>query len=333
MAERLRVGIVGMGWFGRSHAEVCADLAETELVAACSRRDASLAPMREQYGIRTTTDLDEFVHLPDLDAVIVCTPTAAHRAPAVAAASAGKHVFVEKPMAAAVADCDAIIAAAEANDVRLMVGHIVRFDPRYWQLREMIARGEVGPLIHMFARRNNPREAARRAFGRTSPTFWLGSHDIDMFLWCADSPVRQVYAQARYELLGRDEGPDAVLALITFESGAIAALETCWVLPEGAPSSLEAEFEAVCAHGCLRIDASTDGLTLYTEQSLRRPRSMYAAQVAGTPRGILSEEVRHFARCVLRGEEFVIEPRQAREVVRVACAIDQSARSGKPVSL
>jgi UDP-N-acetylglucosamine 3-dehydrogenase len=280
VGERLRVGIVGMGSFGLRHAAVCADLTEVELVAACSRRDASLAPVREQYGIRTTTDLDEFVNLPGMDAVIVCTPDAAHKGPAVAAARAGRHVFVEKPMATLVADCDEMIRAAEENGVRLTVGHICRFDPRYWQAHERIASGELGDLVYMAARRNNPLGAVQRALGKTSPVFWLGSHDIDMLLWCSRAPVVSVYAREVRRLLGED-GPDAVVAVLTFADGTAATLENCWVLPDGVPTSLIAEFRAVGSKGALRVDAATDGLVLADGERTQEVRSAYGAEVGG----------------------------------------------------
>jgi UDP-N-acetylglucosamine 3-dehydrogenase len=332
MADQLRVGIVGMGSFGLRHAGICADLTEVELVAACSRRDASLAPVRDRYGIRTTTDLNEFVGLPDMDAVIVCTPDAAHKEPAVAAALAGKHVFVEKPMATSVADCDEMIRAAKEAGVRLTVGHICRFDPRYWQAHESIVSGKLGDLVCMAARRDNPLSAVQRALGKTSPVFWLGSHDIDMLLWCAQSPVVSVSAREVRRVLG-DRGPDAVIALLAFADGTVASLENCWVLPDGSPTSLVAEFRAVGTGGALRIDASTDGLSVADGDSLREIRSTYGAAVAGQSVGALATELRHFARCILDGDPFVVSPAEGREVVRVACAVLGSARLGGPVDL
>lgn len=329
--ESVGVGIVGVGAFGRRHARVCAELAETRLVAACARRQESLQPIRDSYGIHTTTDIEELVHLPDVDMVIVCTPDHAHTQAAVAAARAGKHVFVEKPMATSVADCDEMIRAARQNGVKLTVGQILRFDPRYWQAHERIVRGGLGHLVHMFARRNNPRRAAERAFGRTTPTFWLGAHDIDMFLWCARSEVKAVYAQQNTRLLAEEGGPDSVLALLTFADGTIAALETCWILPDGTPSSLDAVFEAVGTAGYLRVDASTDGLAVYGPEGVEYPRSVYSAEVAGRLMGALSEEVRHFARCVMEDTPPMVSPEEGREVVRVACAIERSAAAGQPV--
>ena len=331
--DRVGIGIVGMGSFGRRHAEVCANLAETRLAAVCSRREDSVRPVAEEYGAFATTDLRRLVEHPGVDAVIVCTPDHAHKEAAVAATHAGKHVFVEKPMATRVEDCEEMAAAAAEAGVKLTVGQILRFDPRYFEMRARIARGEAGRLIYMYARRNNPRGAAERAFGRTTPTFWLGSHDIDMFLWCASAPVAAVYARNAGFLLPAGQGPDAVLALLTFADGAQALLETCWVLPDGAPSSLDALFEAVGTEGRLQVDASCDGLTAWSTAGVEHPRSAYGAELHGLQTGALAEEVRHFARCVREDTPPAVSPAEGTEVVRVACAIDHSAATGEVVRL
>lgn len=333
MAQQVGVGVVGVGVFGRLHARVCAELAETRLAAAWSRREESLKPIRDLYGIYTTTDLGELVSRPDVDMIIVCTPDHAHAEPVNAAARAGKHVFVEKPMATSVADCDEMMCAARENRVKFTVGHILRFDPRYSEVHERIATGQIGQLVHMYARRNNARRACERAFGRTTPVFWLGSHDIDMFLWCAGSDVKCVYAQQNTRLLTEQDGPDSVLALLTFADGTIAALETSWILPDGSPSDLDAVFEAVGTEGCVKLDASCDGLTVFGPDGVEYPRSVYAAVVNDRLTGVLCEEVRHFARCIIEDREPLVSPGEGRKVVQVACAIQESAASGQPVNI
>jgi len=332
MAEQLGIGVIGAGVFGKLHARVCAELTETRLVGVWSRHDETLRPIRQRYGVGTTTDLEELVRMPEVDAVIVCTPDHAHLEPVLAAIRAGKHVLVEKPMATSVGDCEQMIAAAREREVLLTVGHIVRFDPRYHQAHEAIRSGRIGRLVHMCARRSNPRRACERAFGRTNPVFWLGSHDIDMFLWCAGSQLRSVYAQQNTRVLG-ERGPDAVLAILTFADGTLAALETCWVLPDTVPSDLDAEFEAVGTEGLIRINATNDGITLCDARALEHPRSVYGAEVAGSLVGALRQEVREFARCIMEGRSPLVAPEDGREVVRAACAIAESAACGRPVAV
>ena len=104
-------------------------------------------------------------------------------------------------------------------------------------------------------------------------------------------------------------------------------------LPDGAPSSLDAVFEVVGTEGRAQIDASTDGLTVYDAAGVTHPRSVYAAEVHGRLTGVLSEEVRHFARCILDGAEPAVTGADGREVVRVARAITESYTTGRAVEL
>ncbi|NLW50761.1 MAG: Gfo/Idh/MocA family oxidoreductase [Candidatus Brocadiaceae bacterium] len=330
MATAPGVGVIGIGVFGRLHARVCAESDRLRLAAACSRREASVAPLAERYGVWTTTDYRELVARPDVDIVIVCSPDGLHCRHGVAALEAGKHVFVEKPMAVTVPECDRMIEAAERSDVRLTVGQILRFVPRYAAARERIAAGEIGRIIHMYARRNNTLAAARHTLGTTTPVFRLGSHDLDFMLWCAHCPVVSVYARQVNRLLKPEEGPDCVLSLLTFADGAIAALETSHALPEGSPSVMSALFEAVGTEGSLEIDGAWDGMEIVADGRLQMGS---ARPVRGRIVGPIVDEIADFARCVREGTPPAVTPEEAREVVRVVCAIHESARSDRPVEL
>jgi len=330
MPQAVGVGVIGIGVFGKLHARVCAESAETRLVAACSRREVSVRPLAERYGIWTTTDYRQLVRRPEVNAVIVCSPDRLHCEHAVAALEAGKHVLVEKPMATTVEECDRMIDAARRSGAKLTVGQILRFVPRYAAAHERIAGGEIGELIHMYARRNNTRSAARHTFGRTTPVFRLGAHDIDFMLWCARSPVVSVCARQVTRLLSPEEGPDCVLALLTFADGAIAALETSHVLPDGSPSAMRALFEAVGTEGSVEVDGAWQGVDVIAGDGLRHPSG---GPIRDRLVGPLVHEVTDFAHCVAEDRAPAVSPEEGREVVRVACAIHESMRSGRPMDL
>ena len=330
MPQGIGVGVIGIGVFGKLHARVCAESDRMRLVAACSRREVSVQPLAERYGVWTTTDYRELVARPDVDMVIICSPDRLHCEHAIAALDAGKHVLVEKPMATTVEECDRMIDAARRSGARLSVGQILRFVPRYSAAHERITTGGIGDLIHMYARRNNTRAAAEHTLGRTTPVFRLGSHDIDFMLWCARSPVVSVFARQVTRLLKPEEGPDCVLALLTFADGAIAALETSHVLPDGSPSVMSALFEAVGTAGSLQVDGAWDGFEVVAAGRLQAGSS---GPVRGRIVGPLVDEVTDFARCIAEDRPPAVAPEEAREVVRVVCAIHESMRSGRPVDL
>ena len=118
--DRLRIGVIGLGWFGEIHAETIAGVPDLELAALCTRTPDRLAAMGEKFGVKKLfRDYNDLFADPDIDAVSICTMWDQHREPAIAALKAGKHVFLEKPIASTVDDGRAITAAAKADPVTL----------------------------------------------------------------------------------------------------------------------------------------------------------------------------------------------------------------------
>ena len=168
MRSSLRAGVIGVGTFGSLHARVYAELESTDLVAVADIQSERIEHFASQYGARGYADYNELLEKEDLDIVSVCTSDELHLKPALAAAAAGKHILVEKPLSLNVSDCDTMIRAAEDAGVKLMVGQILRFDPRYYAARQAIAEGQIGDPVHLFARRNNLRKSAIRLGKHTS---------------------------------------------------------------------------------------------------------------------------------------------------------------------
>ncbi|MFK4040297.1 Gfo/Idh/MocA family protein [Nonomuraea wenchangensis] len=203
MNERtLGLGLIGLGLAGG----VMAAAARTHpgiRLAAAAEPDPELRQRFEQAeGAPAHADIDGVLARADVDAVYVATPHQLHRAHAVAAAEAGKHVIVEKPMALSVADCDAMIEAAAANGVVLIVGHTHGFDPAVTMIRDLVASGAYGPL-GMIAMWNytdflyRPRRPEELDSARGGGILYNQiPHQIDIARTIADRPVRSVRATA-----------------------------------------------------------------------------------------------------------------------------------------
>ncbi|MDE0202664.1 MAG: Gfo/Idh/MocA family oxidoreductase, partial [Rhodospirillaceae bacterium] len=130
--ESVRIGVIGLGWFGEVHCDAIEATPGLELAGLCTRTEARLADLGAKYCVDVLeTDYRALLARDDLDAVSVVTMWDQHTEPTLDALAAGKHVFLEKPMASTVDDCAKIVAAAEAAPGFLMVGHICRFNPRY----------------------------------------------------------------------------------------------------------------------------------------------------------------------------------------------------------
>src|SRR3954452_10851418 len=146
--ERLRIGVIGLGWFGEIHCETIVGVPNLELAALCTRTPERLSAMAGKFGVQKTyRDYRELLADPEIDAVSIVTMWDQHTEPAIAALEAGKHVFLEKPMTSTVADCRKIIAAAKTSKGILLVGHICRFNPRYRMTKQAIAAGKIGKIV------------------------------------------------------------------------------------------------------------------------------------------------------------------------------------------
>ena len=126
---------------------------------------------------------------------------------------------------------------------------------------------------------------------------------------------------------------DSVLALIRFDNGAIASLETTWVLPRSFPSKLDARFEAVGTKGAIYVDVYAQGLKIHTESGAEFPHTAYAPEFEGKLIGVLRDEILHFLECVREDKEPLVPGPEARGAVEVAGAIAQSLERSAIVNL
>jgi UDP-N-acetylglucosamine 3-dehydrogenase len=331
MDPQLGVAVIGLGRIGQPYAQILSQLPNTRLVAVCDVAPEAAERVSREEGVPGYTDIRQMLKLePDIQAVCVCTSDPAHLEPCLAAAEAGKHILVEKPLAVTVEDGEAIVQAAHAAGVKLMVGHILRFDPRYAGAWQAVQEGRIGEPIHAFARRNNILASGRRLEGRTSVLFFLGIHDTDFLLWCLNARPQKVYAAASRKLMADLGADDAIFLLLHFEGGAVACLEASWVLPNTSLATLDARIEIVGTQGAVYVDIHGQGLTVVDASRLDRPDTMYGPVVHGQVTGILKEEIAHFVACVLDDREPLITGEMGLDAVRVIVAAHRSLKTGRP---
>lgn len=329
----LNAAVIGLGMMGQRHARIWKELPQTSLQGVYD-----IVPERTQEWAGTLEcqacgSLDELLALPGLDLVSICTDDQLHVEPCVAAAQAGKHILVEKPLATSVAEADTIIAACRNNSVTLMVGHVVRFDPRYQVAKQAIDAGEVGDIVQVFGRRNNVVSSGRRIGSRTSVAFFLGAHDLDLMRWFCGSEVVRVHAESASKVLTDLGCEDTIFALLKYANGAVGCLETCWVVPEGVASTLDARLEVVGSAGRVAVRVGGEGLEVSGADRVRRPDVTYGPVLNDQQYGALRTQLEHFADCLLTGREPMISPADARAAVEVCQAIHESLRTGLPVTL
>ena len=199
MIDTIKVALAGAGAFGIKHLDGIRNIDGVEVVSLVGRVLDKTLPVAEKYGIgHVTTDLEESLALPGLDAVILCTPTQMHAAQAIRCLEAGKHVEVEIPLADSLADARAVVRTGEASGLVAMCGHTRRFNPSHQWVRRRIEAGEFSiqqmDVQTFFFRRSNM-NALGEPRSWTDHLLWHhAAHTVDLFQYQCGSPVVQANA-------------------------------------------------------------------------------------------------------------------------------------------
>lgn len=331
--DKIRYGIIGAGFFGEKHIEVLSALPNVEIVGVCRRSVEPLREIAEKYGIPNTyTDYSELLANEDIDAVSITTHVSNHLRPAVDALKAGKHVFLEKPMAANVSECDEIIKNVQSTDKFFMVGHICRFDPRYAIAKKNIEEGKIGKVVSLYARRNIPASVSESVLEKISPISGDMVHDVDLMLWFTGEGVKSVYSAV---LSVRNlPNPDIGWAMFKFDSGAIGVCESVWFLPDKTPFDLDAKMEVIGDKGAIYVGGPGETLNINTGEGWKCPETVYWPSVHGERVGALREELAYFINCIaLNRKPAIITAEESRKAVEAVEAAEESARKGEVVIL
>ncbi len=329
--DRIGIGVIAAGQMGQRHANVYRQLPEVELRAVADLNESAAHAAAGPANAAVFTDWRQLLERDDVHAVSICLPDWDHRDAVIAAAAAGKHILLEKPLAIDVGDADDMVATVERAGTTLLVGHTLHFDPRYAMPLEDYRRGAIGDVIHVYARRNNPIDSAEKFEGNTTVLQFLGIHDIEYVLSMVDEPVVRVTAES-HQVLATDLGiDDAVFTLVKFASGAVASFEHAWTLPAQTYRALDARLDAVGTQGMIRIDcAPATSMTIGKEQ-VETHDTWYGPTLGEDYVGAIFHEVKHFVDCLRTGREPAVKIRHAHEAVRVVDAAQRSAASDKPV--
>jgi predicted dehydrogenase len=341
--KRIGVAIVGTGWCGGIRAETCAAHPLTRSLHLAEIRPERLAEVAQATGAATAVaDYRELLSRPEIEAVYVsATPETTHYPMARDCLAAGKHVFLEKPIAMALAEADELIALAKKKGLKFSIGYSQRFNPKFAYVRKSIRDGTIGTPVTALVSRHITRGLGKKISGRVklSPAAMEATHDLDFVLWCLEpaKPIR-VYSQTNYGAMQQASGqpiPDQQWISVTMDSGLSFIVGGGWSLPPGYPNFSTTWIEMVGTEGALMVDDSHRDVVLNTmSKGMQLPMSTMPGEfVEHTYAGPMKAETVHFLEAVAYDREVMVKPEHARMVMEVYIAADMSAEKNEPVSL
>jgi predicted dehydrogenase len=320
----VQVGVVGLGYWGPNLARNFDRLPAASLRWICDSSDAARERWAAQFpDARVTGDLQELLADPELDAVAIATHVPSHADLATAVLAAGKHCFVEKPLAQSVAEAEAVAEAAERSGRVLMVGHLLEYHPGVEKLKAIADAGDLGDIHYVYSNRLN----LGKLRADENALWSLGAHDVSVILRLAGEEPSEVYAHG--ESYMRPGVEDVVFCYLRFPSGLSAHLHLSWLDPHK-----ERRFTIV---GSRRMATFDDmelerKVTVY-DKGFDQDFESYGEYIARSgdiwsPRISNEEPLRiectHFLECVRDGAEPRSGARSGVAVVRVLEALQRS---------
>jgi len=324
----VRVGVVGLGYWGPNIARNLGALQDCELRWLCDADEAARAKLTSAFpAARTTGELSELLEDDELDAVVLATPVPTHAELAIAVARAGKHCFAEKPLATNAADAEAAVqAAAQAGRV-LMVGHLLEYHPAVARLKALIDGDELGSLYYLYGNRLN-----LGVLRSDENALWsLGAHDVSVALHLIGEEPSECTAQGASYV--RDGVEDVVFCFLRFPSGIVAHLHLSWLDPHKerrltvVGERKMATFDDMLVEGKLSVyDKGFDEDTRSWGEYITRSGDVFSPQIANAEP--LRLECEHFIESVRSGTSPRSDGQSGLRVVRVLERLQESLGRG-----
>jgi predicted dehydrogenase len=323
----VRVGVVGLGYWGKNLLRTFAALPSARVTGLCDALPGQLAIHAAQHpGAAGTTDFDELLARDDVDAVALATPPSRHHAMALRALRAGKHVWVEKPLALSVAEGRELVDAAQRTERILFVDETFLYDPLVREMKRLVDGGALGELFHLSFER-----LGMGRIKRDSNVWWNSApHDVSILLHLVPRRVAQVRLHEHHYL--QPGIADMVTADLELEGGVSAHIYLSWLHPEKT-----AKVTVIGRERMLSYEGRFEkrGITLY-DYALDRPESAlipirhFSARPLEVPAGVepLALAAAHFVECIQTGAEPVSSGARSLRVVEVLEAAEHAATRG-----
>ncbi|MEK6984702.1 MAG: Gfo/Idh/MocA family oxidoreductase [Nanoarchaeota archaeon] len=331
--EKVKVAVIGVGAMGKNHARVYSEISAADLVAVCDADEALAKTTACKYNTKFYTNYKEMLRKEKPDAVSICVPTKLHKQVAVDAIKSGIDVLVEKPIAASVEEAKEMINEARKSNVKLMIGHIERFNPVVIELKKKIERNELGKIFKVHCARLS---LFPQRIIDVGVTIDLATHEIDILKYLVNSKIIRVYAETAQRLHSTHE--DLLIGTLRFENSILGVINANWLTPKKVR-----EITVTGEKGMFVADYLTQELFFYEKEFAKRDLD-YKEMVIGAMEGRkmkirikrsepLKNELEAFLECISQNKKPPVTGEEALDVLRIAQKFLESAKRNEVVAL
>ena len=309
----IRAGVIGVGAMGQHHVRIYSEMENVELVAISDVSESRVNELAQQYKTRGFTDYNELLEQ-NLDVVSLVVPTTLHMPIGLDVIKSGANLLVEKPIADTLENAEKLTKAAKDASVKLMVGHIERFNPAVTKLKEIIDSGLLGKIVSISARRVGPYNPRIRDVGVILD---IGVHDIDAISYLYDKKVNEVYSIAGADIHSFE---DHAAIILRYDNELSGIVETNWLTPHKVR-----KLTVIGVEGVAYLDYIDQTVELHDGEWIRK-----AKVEMGEP---LKKELVHFVDAISNGNEPTPSGEDGIHALKVAMAAIESYENGKTVKI
>lgn len=333
-ADMLKAAVIGVGAMGQHHTRVYDQMSNVELVGIADVDQEAGRRIASLHHTTAYTDCRELIDQAVPDLVTVAVPTEYHHRVALEALQAGCHVLIEKPIALTETQAREVIDCAETLKRKLMVGHIVRFDPAVQALKERLSMGELGRIFQVRCRRLGPFPARIRDVGVVID---LATHDLDMIRYLTGQEAVRVYAETEQNI--HSDYEDLLIGTVRLADGTLGVLDINWLTP-----TKTRELTVTGERGMFLVDHLTQDLYLYENAETIGEGWSAINLLRGVSEGRmirypirkyepLKAELEEFVRSIEQDKPVLVDGRDGLAALQLAQALVQSGREGRPIFL
>ena len=345
--EKLKICIVGFGWFGKMHYSVYKDMNNVEVIGVCDvnaesfssnqkslqdefHKDVSHDKDELSENVKIYSDVEKMIKELKPDLIDIVVPEDKHIDVALIGIQYGCNLIIEKPMTVSYKDALKIQEEANKKGVHVYVGQVLRFDDRYRALKEMLSKTEKEDIRHITMERNF-QSKSHYVYGRVHPAYSCLAHDIDLTLWLSKNKVKAVNAFAN-SFLNRTY-PDNIVAVLELENGSMATIQNTWHVAQICPYGFEFSTKIFTKENTFTIK-NEPVIHNWSNDTVDYPELFFWPKINGSIKGALKNELEHYVDCGLKNIESPILPLpDVVEIIKVANAIEDSINQKQKINL